>query len=400
MKTLLVILDGLGDHEVAELDHQTPLEKANTSNFDYMVDKGVGGLLKPSYEGDFPSSAEGHWNLFGYPFSEVMGRGVFEALGLNFKLKSNDVAFRGNWATLQQGKIIDRRAGRIKNALPALEEIRDIKIKGVDIKIRPGIEHRFALVLRGKNISGEVQGNDLHKTGVEPVPIKPIDFHDKKAVHTAEVLNEFIKKAHQKLKDNKFNKKRKKKDLLPANYLLLRGAGQWHQVEPFTKKWGFKKCGYVTGGGLYKGVASAVGMEEISVPGATGNRKTNLENKFKKAIKALRKDGFDFVFLHVKATDLYSHDGDCEGKKEYLEKIDRIAFDLRQLNDTIITITGDHCTPCELQEHTGDAIPFLVWSSKIKGDEVEKFCEEDCVQGEIIKQNQLIEFILNKSKNN
>src|SRR6056297_333602 len=334
MKTLLVILDGLGDHEVAELDHQTPLEKANTSNFDYMVDKGVGGLLKPSYKGDFPSSAEGHWNLFGYPFSEVMGRGVFEAVGLNFKLKPNDVAFRGNWATLQQGKIIDRRAGRIKNALPALKEIRDIK------------------------------------------------------------------KVHQKLKDNKFNKRRKKKDLLPANYLLLRGAGQWHQVEPFTKKWGFKKCGYVTGGGLYKGVASAVGMEEISVPGATGNRKTNLENKFKKAIKALRKDGFDFVFLHIKATDLYSHDGDCEGKKEYLEKIDRIAFDLRQLNDTIIIVTGDHCTPCELQEHTGDAIPFLVWSSKIKGDEVEKFCEEDCVQGEIIKQNQLIKFILNKSKNN
>lgn len=399
-KTLLVVLDGLGDRSVPELNNQTPLEAASTPNFDYLAKEGIGGLLKPTFNGNYPTSVEGHWNLFGYPLSEVMGRGIFEALGVDFDLRKGDVALRGNWATWEQGKIVDRRAGRIKKTQALVEKLNGMTVQGVKVLIKSGVEHRFTLVLRGRKLSDEIVGNDPHQVNISPSKVEPKDEKDKRAVFTASVLNEFMDKAHQILKNCPFNQKRKQENKLPANYLLLRKAGQWgkKRFEDFSQKWGFDRCGFITGGGLYRGIALAVGMEEITVAGATGGKDTNLNHKFTQAVKSLQHDSLDFIFLHVKATDLFSHNGDCRGKKNYIEKIDRFAFDLKRLNDTMVIVTGDHATPCKKQQHSGDAIPFLVWSDQIQGNEVEKFGEEDCVSGEIIDQNQLINFVLSNHK--
>ena len=48
-KVLLVILDGLGDLEIKELNHKTPLEAGNTPNLDYMAKNGKTGLIPVSY---------------------------------------------------------------------------------------------------------------------------------------------------------------------------------------------------------------------------------------------------------------------------------------------------------------------------------------------------------------
>src|SRR5450432_3515321 len=112
-KIVLVVADGLGGLPM-ELGGKTELETARTPNLDAMVREGVCGLSIPVLPGISPGSGPGHLGLFGYdPLEYRIGRGILEALGINFQVGPNDVAVRGNFCTLAaDGTISDRRAGR------------------------------------------------------------------------------------------------------------------------------------------------------------------------------------------------------------------------------------------------------------------------------------------------
>ena len=392
---ILVVLDGLGDQAVKSLGSRTPLEAALTPNLDRAAKEGRCGLVEPVFKGLFPTSKDAHLSLFGYSLSKWdMGRGVVEAVGLGIKLKENDIAFRGDWATVNQNlEVVDRRAGRITETKPLVRALKKInRIAGVKFIIKPGIEHRFVLVMRGKGLSDQVSANDWHQTGVKVPMITSLDKRPDSR-RTAEILNEFISRAHQILENSSFNLKRKEKKQLSANYLLVRGAGRFKDIPSFQKKWGLAAyC--ITGGGLYQGIARMLKMEEVKVEGANGRVTTNLKGKFKAAIRVSEKA--PFLFLHIKGTDSLSHDGNCQGKKEFIEKIDQAIKPLFSLKEVTVIVTADHCTPCESKQHSTDLIPLLIWSKNRRGDEVEHWGEKECPQGSlgIIQQNQLIEKVL------
>src|SRR6267378_7288029 len=110
-KIVLVVADGLGGLPM-EFGGKTELETARTPNLDAMVREGVCGLSLPVLPGITPGSGPGHLGLFGYdPLEYKIGRGILEALGINFQVGAKDVAIRGNFCTLgADGKITDRRA--------------------------------------------------------------------------------------------------------------------------------------------------------------------------------------------------------------------------------------------------------------------------------------------------
>jgi len=85
-----------------------------------------------------------------------VGRGVLSALGIDFDLRKNDVAARGNFCTVdEQGRVIDRRAGRIPTEISnRLCELLNekVKIPGVEVFLRTVKEYRFLLVIRGEGL--------------------------------------------------------------------------------------------------------------------------------------------------------------------------------------------------------------------------------------------------------
>ena len=113
-KIVLLIMDGLGGLP-RQVGGKTELETACKPHLDALAAQSALGLTIPVGPGITPGSGPGHLAIFGYdPIEHEIGRGVMEALGVDFKLGSDDIAARGNFCSLdEQGLITDRRAGRL-----------------------------------------------------------------------------------------------------------------------------------------------------------------------------------------------------------------------------------------------------------------------------------------------
>lgn len=396
-KTLLFIMDGLGDRPITELGNKTPLEAANTPNFDKLMSESQCGLMYSLGRGMRPGSDTAHLSILGYPISEYYtGRGPIEAAGVGITLQDGDVAFRGNFGTVDSSfKVIDRRAGRISDVKVFADALDGIEIDGVKFIVRPGSGYRAGVVMRGKGLSSNITDADSHSSDDTVHMVFPKDDTEE-AKFTANVLNKFMKISYDILDNLEENKIREKNGQLKANFLLLRGAGICSNVPKFTEKWGFSNACCIAGGGLYKGIGSLLGMDLINVPFVTAQIDTNIEGKMNAAIDALKK--YDFVFLHIKATDSLAEDGNYIGKKEFIEKIDKYVSILNKVDDdTLIVITADHSTACELKAHSADPVPILFHAKGIRNDSLEKFGERECSKGSlgIIEGKDVMPNVLN-----
>ncbi len=385
MKILLTILDGLGDTPIPELGDKTPLEAAHIPNMDKLAEEGMCGLVEPYlFPGEKGPTSEGaHVALFGYK-DYFLGRGPYEAAGARVEMKEGEIAFRVNFGTVNDNlEIVDRRAGRINETKPFSETISGKEIDGVEFLLKSSFGHRGVLVMRSeKGLSAKVSDGDPHEVGAKVNKINALD-ESEEAEFTANVLNKFLEWAHDVLENHSLNKERKEKELLPANYLLIRGPGKMSEIPSFKEKYGLDAA-FIAGGTLYKGVAKILGMKEIKVEGATGQADTNLEGKIEGVKKGLK--DHDFVFLHIKATDTFAHDGDFKNKKMFIEKIDKHLNSLLGLENTLIIITGDHSTCCKQKDHCKEPIPFLL--SGAEKDEINSFSEKECRKGVLGKFNQ------------
>ncbi|MFA5742791.1 MAG: 2,3-bisphosphoglycerate-independent phosphoglycerate mutase [Candidatus Paceibacterota bacterium] len=396
MKIIFIVIDGLGDQLVPELGGKTPLEAAIKPNLDALAGQGICGLMEPFLvPGEDKATSEGtHIGLFGYQ-DHFLGRGPYEAVGLGMKLKNGDVALRANFASVNsEMEIIDRRAGRIEKTEKLIKTLKDIKIGGVRFLIKKALGHRAVLVLKpGKGIvlSANISKGDPKKVGEKPLEIKPAD-ETSEAIFTAKILNIYLNKTHQILKDHIINQKRVCRGEAPANYLLTRGAGQLKIVPSFKERYGLKAA-CVSGGGLYKGIAEILGMKLIKVRGATARINTNLKGKISASIKALKK--YDFIFCHIKAADSLAEDGKFLEKKEFIEKIDASLAPLLGLKKTLVIVTGDHDTSSVLKAHCNDLVPVLIWGGGRDG-KVSSFSEKECLKGGLGKfgQEKLFDKIL------
>ena len=372
-KVLFVIIDGAAD----EGEH-TPLMSARMPNLELLARNSLCGMWEgpkaPAGYNVRSLSEMGTLQLLGYTAEETPGRGYLEALGLGLKPDKRAVYVRANFATVDKNlKIIDRRAGRDERGLDELAKLLEMKINGVRIKFYRLYGHRGVVMLKplkGK-LSPNVSDSDLGSA--VPQAIKPLKA-DITAKRTADILNEFSVQAHERLAKSSVNNRRK----LPANYVLLRGAGQHRIIDSFPKRWKMHAC-CIAASNIVKGVAHYLGIKTIDVKGATGNVDTDLDAKMKAAIEALNR--CDFVLFHIKGTDTASHDKNPKLKRTFLERIDReVGAWLLHLRNATIVVATDHATSSKSGEHIFGPVPFLLYHSGI-GLSPGRFDERGCSTG-------------------
>jgi 2,3-bisphosphoglycerate-independent phosphoglycerate mutase len=361
-KIVLLVMDGLGGLPL-EAGGKTELETANTPNMDRLAAEGVLGQTIPIRPGVTPGSGPAHLALFGYdPIVYDIGRGALEATGAGMDFQPGDVAVRGNFCTVDEnGIIIDRRAGRISSeeSIHVVEKLASVSIPGVETKVKLVKEYRFAVIMRGEGLGGEIDDTDPQRTGVEPLPAVATNPNSEK---TAALFNQWIAKAREAIADEP-----------KANCLTLRGFATDPGLPKYEDVYGLRAA-CVAVYPMYRGVSSLVGMDVIKFEGEYP------QDEFSTVAKYW--DKYDFFFVHIKKTDSMGEDGNFDGKAHIIETVDAALPTLLALKPDVLVITGDHSTPAKMRAHSWHPVPFLLWSSEFGRPDVQtQFGERACAQG-------------------
>ncbi|UCD56990.1 MAG: 2,3-bisphosphoglycerate-independent phosphoglycerate mutase [Candidatus Hydrogenedentota bacterium] len=386
-KAVMLIIDGMGDRPIDEFGGMTPLEAAHTPCFDVLAKGGITGLMDPLSPGIRVGTDVGHLALFGYnPLKVYWGRGPIEAAGVGIELKPGDVAFRCNFATVDENFIVvDRRAGRIRHtqALAAVLDKMPLG-DGVHATFKAATEHRAVLVLSGGRLSAEITNSDPGPAN-EGEPLQEVRAkrpNQPLADKTARLVNGFVRGSYEILREHEVNKERTRKGLLPANIVITRGAGMAVKMRSLTERFDIKGC-CIAGESTILGIAQIAGFTALTNEKLTANIDTDLDEKARLTIEGLK--NADLAITHIKGVDLMAHDNRPHEKISFLGRIDgmlqKIIDGLQNPQDTFIAITADHSTPCAIREHSADPVPVLIHGKGVLVDEVQTFGERACARG-------------------
>uniref|UniRef100_A0A0D9XZZ2 Metalloenzyme domain-containing protein n=1 Tax=Leersia perrieri TaxID=77586 RepID=A0A0D9XZZ2_9ORYZ len=395
-RVAFVLVDGIGDVTIPSLGGRTPLEAAAAPALDAVAAAGVSGLMDPVEPGLACGSDTAHLSLLGYdPRVYYRGRGAFESMGTGLAMAPGDIAFKSNFATLDEstGIIVSRRADRhFEEEGPilcaALDGMKLPSFPEYEVRVRYATEHRCGVVVKGPKLSGNISGTDPLKDNRLHLKAEPLDDSED-AKNTAAVVNELSKEITRILVSHPINAKRAAEGKNIANVVLLRGCGIRIEVPTFESKHGLAPC-MVAPTKIIAGLGLSLGIEILEAPGATGDYRTLLTSKGKAIAKALsapldtpprvfvpgedeyksgKENGYDFGFLHIKAIDDAGHDKAVKLKVLGLEAVDRAIGQLARLlweaeksgqYQYFLCVTGDHSTPVEYGDHSFEPVPFAL----------------------------------------
>jgi len=406
LKLIYVVIDGLGDLPIRELGDETPLGFAETPNLDWLASKGKLGLMYTVGKGIAPESDIAVISILGYdPFKYHVGRGPIEAFGAGLSMKDGDLALRCNFATLgSDRKILDRRVGRTlttEEASKLSEAInREVKLESfpAEFEFKNTLGHRAVLVIKGKDfpLSAEITNTDPAYERVEGLGIAKSKFEmvlkecrplkdTEEAKRAAQLVNEFTEKSHEVLDRHEVNKRREAEGKLKANVILSRDAGD--EVPRFfniNEHYGVRfAC--LADMPVERGISRIAGMHLIDLPPPTKDVKADSDLRIRRLMEIYA--SFDCFYIHIKGPDEPGHDGDSERKAKIISEVDKFFFGelLSRINlkETLICVTADHSTPCNLKGHSDDPVPLLIAGDKIKPDGIKKFSEKECKKGSL-----------------
>jgi 2,3-bisphosphoglycerate-independent phosphoglycerate mutase len=358
-KIVLLVADGLGGLPI-EPGGPTELEAASTPNLDALVAGNVCGLSLPVAPGITPGSGPGHLGLFGYdPLRCSIGRGVLEALGIDFDL-GHDVAARGNFCTVgPDGTITDRRAGRISTEVcqRLVDKLREIRLDSVELFLEPVRDYRFVLVLRGEGLGEAIEDTDPGRTGVPP--LEPV-ARDAASERTAALLRDFIERAAAILAHEH-----------PANMITLRGIARRPPMPTFEQVYKLRAAAIAVYP-MYRGLARLVGMTILPAGSSWAEQVERLHAHW---------GDYDFFFLHYKYTDAAGEDGDFARKVRCIEEFDAEIARVMELRPDVVVVTGDHSTPAAYRSHSWHPVPVLLAAKTCRPDAATRFGEDQCLRG-------------------
>lgn len=390
MKYLVLLIDGMADMPISQLNGKTPLEVAHKPCMDMLAKKSELGILHVTPDGCKGGSEIGNMCIMGYdPRTYLTGRSPLEAASIGIEMADDDLALRCNLVSLsdtepyERKMMLDYSAGEISTAEA------DILIKAINTEFKndfcefyTGISYRHCLILH--HAKDKMTLTPPHNiTGKEVTEYLPKGDY-------ATIFLQMMERSNIFLKKHPINLARLDKGLNPANSIWLWGQGRRMSLPSFMQRHGIKGA-VVTAVDLIKGIAVCADMKTYEVQGATGTLHTNFTGKAQAGIQAF-KDGYDLLYMHLEAPDECGHQGDVSGKVKAGELIDeKVLTPIYQYlkncgEDFAILITPDHPTPLSTRGHSSDDVPYMIYRSTDEQAGHGCYCEKTCKEtGNYIK---------------
>ena len=418
MKHLIILGDGMADWPVPELGNRTLLQYASTPGMDWLASRGRNGLLKTVPDGFHPGSEVANSSILGYDQHVVYeGRGPLEAASIGIELEPGDLALRCNLVCVEGDIIKNHSCGRLETE-EGDQLIRFLKrhLASERVHFYTGVQYRHLLIIKGgsKNLKctppHDVPGQPWRQYQIEAesasagmpsaAPVSSSALPPLSAEETADLLRQLVVRSQKILPQHPLNMERAREGKDMASSIWPWGGGYRPEMQTLSERFGrsTSRGAVITAVDLIRGIGRYAGLDVITVPGATGLYDTNFEGKAKAAVDAFR-SGYDFVYLHVEASDEAGHDGSVSLKLQTIQDLDHrliqpILHDLgyddgaqgtgdaTPLDEKVaIALLPDHPTPCKLRTHTADPIPFCIYYPGIQPDAVQTFDEEAAKAG-------------------
>lgn len=385
-KYFVLLMDGMADYPLEELDGKTALEYAQTPGIDQLARKAEMGAVNTVPDGYPPGSDVANMSVLGYdPATYYTGRSPFEALSMGVELEEDDVSLRCNLVTLQgEGDYVhktmwDHSAGEISSeeAKIIIEDCE--KEFGSDrFEFYPGVSYRHLLVWKDGN-------KEIKLTPPHDILEKQIKGYLPAGTGSDSLLK-LMKESYNFLAEHPVNREREEKGQSVANSIWFWGEGTKPDFDSFSKKYGIQGS-VISAVDLIKGLGMAASLKSIDVEGVTGRIDTNFTGKVEAALKCLH-SGDDFVFLHFEATDEAGHQGDISTKVKAIEKMDKLVVqpiieEMKSFDSFSLMILPDHYTPVSIRTHIDKPVPFMIYRDKFTEEKDQIFTEKTAGKTEL-----------------
>ena len=356
MKYLVLVPDGCADEPLAELDGRTPLEAAHMPHLARLAASAEVGRAEVIPPGLPPGSDVGNLAILGYDPAEFhTGRAPIEAAAMGVELGPDDVAYRCNLVTVDDGVMVDFAGGHPSDAQshPIVDALDAALGAGRDgVRFHAGVEYRHLCVTR--------------RDWADACCVPPHDLTGQPAIlptgPAADRLRALMAASRPVVTEAAGAVG------CPANQIWLWGQGVAPSLPAFAERFG------VTGRlssavDLVRGLGVLTGLEVVDVPGATAGFDNDYAAQTTACLASLADR--DLFVLHVEATDEAGHQGDVAEKVTALERWD--ADVIGPLDAALqgephrLLLLPDHATPCARRTHVADPVPYLLVDAAAPG---------------------------------
>jgi len=367
-KTVLVVIDGIGDVPNPMLNNQTPLEAAFTPHLHYIATNGSIGCINTVFKGFPIESMVCIMGLIGYNPEQYYpaGRAAFEAMAKGIPLNPNDLVLRCNLISLddKKEKLADFTAGLITDS-NARKVISKIKLPFSNWELYPGQSYRNILIIREANINAKmIKCYEPHMNiGNDWKGILPSYLSNEENTLIKQIKN-FLEDSVSQIAGMDLPEDCK------ADMLWVWSPSKKVSWPSFKSRFNLDAA-FVGALDFLHGIAMAADIHFDIIPGATGYIDTNYEEKGKYALKYLEEK--DLILVHINATDEEAHQLNHMGKIEAIEKIDKLilgpilnTMEKKYKGNFRLVVCGDHETRSTDGKHGSTPVPYAIYGKEIE----------------------------------